>query len=90
MTPKGWKLSPAYDLNPSVDKNGLSLNIDIDDNALDFDLAMNVGEYFQLTSLEMKAIIEEVSFVVKSWREVASNIKISRQEQDRMEAAFRL
>ena len=35
---KGWLLSPAYDINPSVDKNGLSLNIDMDNNDLNLEL----------------------------------------------------
>ncbi|MEO8146784.1 MAG: type II toxin-antitoxin system HipA family toxin, partial [Bacteroidia bacterium] len=30
---KGWKLSPAYDINPSTDKDGLALNIDATDNS---------------------------------------------------------
>lgn len=48
LTDEGWVLSPAYDLNPSVEKDGLSLNIDMDNNALDFDLAKSVGEFFRL------------------------------------------
>lgn len=32
----GWHLSPAYDINPSIDKDGLALNVDQDDNSLDF------------------------------------------------------
>ncbi len=32
---KGWQLSPAYDINPSIDKDGLASNIDTDTNALD-------------------------------------------------------
>src|SRR5579863_66826 len=33
----GWRLSPAYDINPSIDKDGLALNIDMSDNALDYE-----------------------------------------------------
>ncbi|MFV0140018.1 HipA domain-containing protein [Empedobacter falsenii] len=53
LTKEGWGLSPAYDLNPSIDKDGLALNIDMDNNALDFELAKSVGEYFRLTTKEM-------------------------------------
>ncbi len=35
LTKQGWLLSPAYDINPSTEKNGLALNIDIDNNALE-------------------------------------------------------
>jgi hypothetical protein len=34
---------PQHDLNPSIDKDGLALNIDMDNNALDF-RAMEVAE----------------------------------------------
>lgn len=54
LTEKGWILSPAYDLNPSIEKDGLSLNIDMVDNSMDFNLAKSVGEYFRLGDDEME------------------------------------
>ena len=85
----GWRLSPAYDINPSIDKDGLSLTIDAANNALDFDLARSVGQYFQLTDLQMDVIINEVRDSVSQWKTIAQEIGISRQEQLLMEAAFR-
>lgn len=85
----GWQLSPAYDLNPSVEKDGLSLNIDMESNVLDFELAKSVGEYFQLTHREMNAILKEVKESVKTWRNLAKQLKISRQEYEMMSLAFR-
>lgn len=89
LTEKGWILSPAYDLNPSIEKDGLSLNIDMDDNALDFELARNVGEYFRLNKEEMEIILDEVLSVVKNWKSIAKKIGISEKEQQLMENAFR-
>ncbi|TXK71960.1 type II toxin-antitoxin system HipA family toxin [Mesonia sp. K4-1] len=86
---KGWELSPAYDLNPSIEKVGLALNIDTDDNALDFKLAKSVGEFFRLSENEMDAIIEEIINVVKDWKSVAKQIGISNKEQLLMEPAFK-
>lgn len=86
---KGWILSPAYDLNPSIDKDGLALNIDMDNNALDFELAKSVGEFFRLTEEKMNQIIEEVLHAVKQWKEMATAIGISRSEQELMQAAFK-
>jgi serine/threonine-protein kinase HipA len=88
LTKEGWVLSPAYDLNPSIDKDGLALNIDMDNNALDFDLAKNIGEYFRLTSKEMDQIIREVTTVVKHWQAIAKQIGIPRAEQELMASAF--
>lgn len=89
LTSKGWRLSPAYDINPSIDKNGLSLNIDIFSNALDFELAKSVGEYFKLNNTEMNTIIAEVLQSVSQWKAIATKIGISRGEQEIMSGAFR-
>ncbi len=85
----GWVLSPAFDINPSIDKNGLALNIDTHNNALDIDLAKSVGEYFQLSEIEMNSIHSEVKSVVRGWKKLASKIGISRTEQEVMSAAFK-
>ena len=87
---KGWVLSPAYDLNSSVDKDGLSLNISMDDNALDIDLAKSVGKFFRLHENEMDAIIKEVCSVVENWKSIAKEIGISNKEQDLMTGAFKV
>ena len=89
LNEKGWELSPAYDLNPSTEKNGLALNIDMDDNSLDFKLAKSVGEYFRLSENEMNSIIQEVITVVQDWKLIAKQIGISNKEQVLMEAGFR-
>ena len=86
---KGWLLSPAYDINPSVDKSGLSLNIDMDNNDLDIELAKSVGEYFRLNVTEMNKIIEEVLLAVKQWRNIANEIGIVSMEQELMRGAFK-
>ena len=85
----GWHLSPAYDINPSIDKNGLSLNIDMDNNALDFDLARSVGQYFQLTENEMRTIISEVEHAVSQWQNIAAEIGISHSEKVLFSKAFK-
>ena len=89
LTDKGWILSPAYDLNPSIEKDGLSLNIDMDDNAMSFDLAKSVGIYFRLSENEMETILSEVLGVVKNWESKAKRIGIKRSEVELMDGAFR-
>jgi len=90
LTPEGWRLSPAFDINPSVDKEGLALNIDMNNNALDIDLAKTVGVYFRLNQKEMNRIIEEVKSAVSGWQKLAKKIGISKAEQTLMAAAFRV
>jgi len=88
LTPNGWVLSPAYDLNPNETGIGLKLNISENDNALDIELAMQVIPYFRISATRAKEIIKTAHDAVRNWREVATNCKISRNEQIVMEAAF--
>jgi len=87
---KGWRLSPAYDINPSTEKDGLALNVDMHNNALDFELAKSVGQFFQLNARQMDQIIQEVSTVVKDWKAMATQLGIPRLEQQIMSPAFSL
>jgi len=84
----GWHLSPAYDINPSVYKNGLAINIDMENNSLDLELAKSVGPFFQLTAKKMDTIIDDVKLSVQNWKKIANQIGISRAEQNQMAGAF--
>lgn len=88
LTERGWKLSPAYDMNPNEYGTGLHLNISETDNSLDLDLALRVAEYFRLEKTATKKIIQQIKHATSKWREVAANIGISRSEQDAMKKAF--
>jgi len=88
LTEKGWILSPAFDINPNEDGVGLSLNISIDDNSLDLDLALEVAEYFRLTDEEAIRIIEVIRRSVKSWKSVANKYQLPRSEQELMAKVF--
>ena len=88
LTGQGWVLSPAYDLNPSVEKNGLALNIDMDDNSLNLELAKSVGIYFRLNESDMNNIIHQIQKEVSQWQKIASDIGISRGAQELMAGAF--
>jgi serine/threonine-protein kinase HipA len=88
LTEKGWRLSPAFDVNPNEFGSGLSLNISETDNALDFDLAISVAEYFRLSKVKANKIIKKTKETVSEWRKVAQGVGISKAEQDRMSIAF--
>ena len=88
LTDKGWKLSPAYDLNPTVGKQGLHLNITETSNALDYELAFDVIGFFRLTHEEATQIYDEVLVAVKQWQAVANRLGISRNEQLLKREAF--
>lgn len=88
LTKNGWKLSPAYDLNPIVGKHGLHLNITDADNALDYQLAFDVQDLFRLSQTQALQIYDEVLMAVKQWQTVAKRLGISRAEQAMKQSAF--
>ncbi|WP_044873012.1 HipA domain-containing protein [Pseudomonas sp. LFM046] len=90
MPGNGWKLSPAYDMNPVSHADGLKLNITDADNALDLELAREVAGYFRVNLREADEIIEEFREIVGQWRTLAGGVGLSAREQDRMADAFRL
>jgi serine/threonine-protein kinase HipA len=90
LTDTGWRLSPAYDVNPVYYGTSLALNISETDNSLDFDNAREVARYFRLNNTQSTKIIDEIKKVVKQWRKLADKYAIPSKEQDLMESAFEL
>jgi serine/threonine-protein kinase HipA len=88
---QGWALSPAYDLNPvEYPTGGLKLNINEDDNAQDYELAMEVAPIFRLRTQQAKDILANVKEAVTNWRRLAASYGISRSETEDMENAFKV
>ncbi len=84
----GWRLSPAYDINPVPTGTGLTLNISEDDNSLSLELAKEAAVYFRIGSKRADEIIQACTNAIRDWREVASKYGIPRKEMDLMSAAF--
>lgn len=88
LTPMGWVLSPAYDINPVETGAGLSLNISDNDNSLDLNLAIEVAAFFRLRESRALEIIAEVTTAVKEWRVLARKYGIPHSEQELKALAF--
>jgi len=88
---EGWKLSPAFDLNPvpiAIKSRILSIAINSDDPTGSIALAMSVADYFDLNSNEAQAILLEVLKAISEWRKEAKKLGISVEEIERMSSAF--
>lgn len=87
---KGWCLSPAYDMNPAIDAQGLALNVSEADNALDLELARSVAPYFRVPARRADETIARCRGVVRQWPRIAERLKIPARERERMAGAFHL
>jgi serine/threonine-protein kinase HipA len=89
--PAGWRLSPAYDLNPvptDIKPRILTTAIDLEDGTASLTLALEVASYFELGSDEAHAIAAQVGTAVAKWRKMAAKLGLTAPEIDRMASAF--
>jgi len=87
----GWRLAPAYDLNPvpvDIKPRVLATAIDLDDGTAALDLAMQVAAYFGLKAPEAREIAKEVGQAVSCWRQEAERIGFTGAQVERMASAF--
>ena len=91
LSPGGWTLSPAYDINPTpkyVKPRILSTAIDLDNATCSIDLLRSVAEEFSFGLARADAIIAGVARITRNWRAAAVRRNASPAEIDRMEGAF--
>jgi serine/threonine-protein kinase HipA len=89
--PDGWRLSPAYDLNPvpvDIKPRVLATAINEDEGTASVDLAMEVAEYFELDASAARKIARLIGRAVAQWRLIAKRMGIKDAEIDRMASAF--
>jgi serine/threonine-protein kinase HipA len=87
----GWRLSPAYDLNPvptDIKPRILTTAINDEDGTASLALAMSVAKYFELDAPRAKEIAKEVGKAVSKWRVEAAYHGIAKGEINRMASAF--
>jgi serine/threonine-protein kinase HipA len=84
----GIRLSPAYDINPSIDRQELTLAINEVETACDVTIAMEASRDYGLNPDEAAFVLKEVQEAVRVWREAASHLNIPKAEQDLMAGAF--
>ncbi|MDA8576125.1 type II toxin-antitoxin system HipA family toxin [Candidatus Marinamargulisbacteria bacterium] len=89
---RGWRLSPAYDMNPTpveISPRVLTTAIDFDNTEAAIEIAKSVAKDFRLSKEQAEVIIKEVSKAVQNWQKVASDYGRSKQECNRMASAFK-
>lgn len=81
----GWRLAPAFDLNPSVDKDVHVLNLDGIDNRPSIATVRATAAHYRIQAERADTIINNVLNAVKNWEGLAKRQGLSAEE--RLEAA---
>lgn len=85
---RGIRLSPAYDINPSVDRNELSLAIGETEATCDVSIAMNASKSYGISAAQADIALRSVETAVATWKTEANRFAIPKAEQALMAIAF--
>lgn len=89
---RGWRLTPAYDLNPvpaHVTPRELSTTINVDgDPTASIELAIEAAPEFMLKQDDARAIASDIARVTATWRQRAAALAISGRDIEWMSSAF--
>lgn len=80
LTPKGWTLAPAYDLNPTTNRHQ-SLLISSSTNEADLHALLQAHEEYMLTEDTARTVINEVVAAMKRWPALATRLGLAQREQ---------
>ena len=88
--PAGWRLSPAFDINPDARPGlkHLSTAIDATSTLASVETLMSVADHFGLDAGAALGILGEVTRAAGRWREVATPDGLQQGDLDAMEPAF--
>jgi serine/threonine-protein kinase HipA len=86
----GWRLAPAYDLNPNVERSHHQLAIDSSDPTPDVALVLTTAAFYGLTVAQAGKILRRVQDAVGQWRTIATNHRLPRAEIELVAQAFPL
>ena len=85
----GWRLAPAYDLNPMPEKSQHELAIGIAARMPDLETAVREAAPFcRLRAAAAREIVEDVRAAISGWELVAQELGLSRTEIDQVSPAF--
>ena len=88
LTPTGWRLAPAFDLNPNTDRADHVLNIDESDNRPNLATVIETSEWYVGSKDRGRAIVEQVLHETRRWRQAAQALKIARADIELTATAF--
>lgn len=75
LTPKGWTLSPAYDINPGT-KLHQCLLIDQYTEQSDVNTLLHASGSYMFEQQEASEIIDQVRTAIKDWRATATELQV--------------
>ncbi len=86
--PSGWRLAPAFDVNPNLFKDEHALTLDGSVAAPSMKAVARVAELFRLQAADAARIVREVHDAVRDWEVDAAALQLPGAEIARMRSVF--
>lgn len=87
---QGWRLAPAFDINPSPQKLEHALALDGDLRIPELPIVRATAPFYRLSPSCADNVIVEVAAAVSRWQSVALDADVSRDEIESLAAAFEI
>lgn len=84
----GWRLAPAFDVNPNIDKAEHVLNIDDVDNRPSLETVLGTAAFYGLGDDRARQVVEEVAAAVDGWQDAARRAGLAGADIDLTGSAF--
>jgi serine/threonine-protein kinase HipA len=88
LTADGWRLAPAFDVNPAPDKETHVLALDDGETRPRMETVVQTAELYGLTKGEGQRIVDHVAAHVRPWRREAARLGISAADIELTAPAF--
>jgi len=91
LNKQGWRLAPAYDLNPNptqYERRSHALSFDGESSKPSLDLCKEIAPYFDIDGSMVDYALKKIGSALKDWKRAAKRNSISPEEINRFENAF--
>jgi len=89
-TPEGWRLAPAFDMNPSAKKEVHALALNDSDTAPDLATLLETAEFYRLGRSDARDVMASVVKLVANWEKEAKSLGLSAEERADFEHLLQL
>lgn len=86
----GWRLAPAYDLNPNPARRSHALRLDESGDLPDLDAVVATAPYYRLKPAVARRMLDRARRTTSAWRKRARAMRIPAAEIAAVEGAFEL
>jgi serine/threonine-protein kinase HipA len=84
----GWRLAPAFDVNPNIDKAEHVLSIDDVDSHPSLETVLATAQFYGLFAYRARQVIEEVASAVDGWRDASRRAGIAAADVELTAGAY--